>query len=77
MCIREWGWFIMDIIKKSPEKYGLMKVGKNVVRIVRLLREYDNIKEASDDLARLLVGETTEDQLVSGQAGGGEIGSKL
>lgn len=62
----------MNIIRKSPEKYGLMKVGNNCVRIVRLLKEYDNIKEASDDLARLMVGEITEEQL-----GGGEIGSKL
>jgi hypothetical protein len=62
----------MDIIKKKPEKYGLMKVGKNCVRIVRLLKEYDDVKDAADDLARLVVGEITEDQL-----GGGEIGSKL
>ncbi len=62
----------MNIIKRKPEKYGLMKIGKNCVRIVRLLKEYDNIKDAADDLARLLVGEITEDQL-----GGGEIGSKL
>ncbi len=67
----------MNIIRKSSEKYGIMKVGKNCVRIVRLLREYDNIKEASDDLARLAVGQITEEQLVSGQAGGGEIGSKI
>lgn len=67
----------MKIIRTNPEKYGIMKVGKNCVRIVRLLREYDNINEASDDLARLMVGEITEEQLVSGQAGGGEIGSKL
>lgn len=62
----------MNIIKKKPERYGLMKVGKNVVRIVRLLKEYDNVQDASDDLARLLVCEITEDQL-----GGSEIGSKL
>jgi hypothetical protein len=62
----------MNIIKKKPEKYALMKVGKNCVRIVRLLKEYDNVKDAADDLARLMVGEITEDQL-----GGGEIGNKL
>ncbi len=67
----------MNIIRKSSEKYGLMKVGKNVVRIVRLLREYDNPKDAADDLARLMIGEITEEQLICGQAGGREIGSKL
>ncbi len=33
---------IMDIIWRSPNKYGLQKIGKKCHRIYKILREYDN-----------------------------------
>ena len=57
----------MDIIKRSPDKYGLYKVGKKCHRIVKILREYENDKEAIDDLTKLMVGEITEEELVEGR----------
>ena len=56
----------MKIIRKDKEKYGLHKIGKNHHRIVKILRDYDNEKEAIDDLTRLLVGEITEEDLIEG-----------
>jgi hypothetical protein len=55
---------IMDIIRRSPEKYGLQKVGKNRHRIVKVIKEYENEKDAAKDLARLLTGETSENELM-------------
>ncbi len=56
----------MDIIRKSPDKYGLQKVGKKCHRIVKILREYEDEKEAINDLTRLMIGEITEQELVEG-----------
>jgi len=56
----------MNIIRKSPDKYGLQKVGKKCHRIVKILREYDNEQQAVNDLTRLMVGEITEQELVGG-----------
>lgn len=56
----------MNIIRKSPDKYGLMKVGKNCHRIVKVLKEYDNEQQAVNELTRLMVGEITEQELVGG-----------
>lgn len=53
----------MDIVRKSPDKYGLQKVGKNCHQIIKVLKEYDNEQDAVKDLARLLTGEITEDEL--------------
>lgn len=52
----------MKIVKKSPDKYGLQKVGKSH-RIIKVLKEYDNEGEAAKDLARLLTREITESEL--------------
>lgn len=52
----------MDIVKKSPEVYGLQKVGKNCHRIVKVLKEYENEQDAVKDLTRLLIGEISENE---------------
>lgn len=57
----------MDIINKSPDKYGLQKVGKKCHRIVKILREYKDEQQAVNDLTKLLTGEITEDELVEGK----------
>lgn len=54
----------MDIIRKSPDKYGLMKVGKNRHRIVKILREYENEQDAINDLTKLMAGEISEQELI-------------
>lgn len=53
----------IKILRKSNEKYGLQKVGKNV-RIVKVLKEYTDEKEAIDDLAKLSLGEIKEEDLL-------------
>jgi hypothetical protein len=52
----------MDIIRKSPDKYGLQKVCKSH-RIIKVLKEYENEQEAVKDLTLLLTGEVTENEL--------------
>ncbi len=59
----------MDIIRKSPDKYGIQKVGKNKHRIVKILAEYDDEQEALQSLTKLLSGEISEQDLVEGQKG--------
>lgn len=54
----------MDIVRKSPDVYGLQKEGK-VHRIVKILKEYENEQDAVKDLTRLLTGEITEKELIS------------
>lgn len=54
----------MKIVHKDQDKYGLHKIGKNRHRIMKILRDYDNEKEAVDDLTRLIVGEITEEKLI-------------
>jgi hypothetical protein len=56
----------MNIIKKSPDKYGLQKVGKNCHRIVKVLKEYDNEQDAERDMVKLLTGEIKEQELIEG-----------
>lgn len=53
----------MNVIKKSPEVYGLQKEGK-VHKLVKILREYDDEHDAVKDLTRLLTGEINEDELM-------------
>jgi hypothetical protein len=53
----------MDIIRKSQDKYGLQKVGKNCHRIVKVLKEYENEQDAVKDMTKLLTGEITEQEL--------------
>lgn len=57
----------MDIIRKSKDKYGIQQVGKKKHRIVKILKEYDNEKEALNDMTKLLTGEITEQDLVEGE----------
>jgi hypothetical protein len=57
----------MNIVHKSPDKYGLQKVGKNCHRIVKVLKEYENQAEAERDITKLLTGEITEQELVEGE----------
>lgn len=54
----------MDIVRKSSDKYGLQKVGKNCHRIVKVLKEYDNEKDAAKALTLLLTGEISENELI-------------
>lgn len=55
----------MNIGYKDPNKrYGLYKVSKNHHRIVKILKDYDNEKEAIDDLSKLMVGEISEQDLI-------------
>jgi len=53
----------IEIIHRSPDKYGLQKVGKDCHRIVKILREYEDKQQAINDLTRLLTGEITELEL--------------
>jgi hypothetical protein len=53
----------MKIVNKSPDKYGLQKVGKNCHRIVKVLKEYENEQDAVKDMTKLLTGEITEHEL--------------
>jgi hypothetical protein len=57
----------MNIVHKSPDKYGLQKVGKNCHRIVKVLKEYESEQEAVKDMTKLLTGEITEQELVEGK----------
>lgn len=59
----------MEILRKSPDKYGIQKVGKNKHRIVKILAEYDNEQEALHSLTKLLSGEIAEPDLVEGLRG--------
>lgn len=59
----------MEILRKSPDKYGIQKVGKNKHRIVKILAEYDNEQEALQSLTKLLSGEISEKDLVEGLKG--------
>jgi len=52
----------MKIIRKSNEKYAIQRVGKTL-RIVRVIKEYTSEKEASNDMARLVLGQVTEEEL--------------
>jgi hypothetical protein len=56
---------VMDIVRKSPDKYGLQKIGKNRHCIVKVLKEYENEKDAAKDLTRLLTGEISENELTN------------
>jgi hypothetical protein len=55
----------MNIVHKSPDKYGLQKVGKNRHQIIKVLKEYDNEQDAARDLTRLLTGVISEDDLIN------------
>ena len=53
----------MNIIRKSPDKYGLQKVGKKCHRIAKILREYENEQAAVMDVTKLMTGDMTEQEL--------------
>ncbi|NJD02696.1 MAG: hypothetical protein FIA99_08920 [Ruminiclostridium sp.] len=69
----------LEIIHKSPDKYGLQMAGKNCHRIVKILREYEDEKEAVNDVTRLLVGEITERELTASteQVDDGRLGNRI
>ncbi len=71
----------MNIIKKSPDKYGLQKVGKNCHRIVKILKEYNDEQPAIDDLTKLMVGEIVEQDLTGSspvqEAEAGNLGNRI
>ena len=71
----------MNIIRKSPDKYGLQKVGKKCHRIVKILKEYEDEQQAIDDLTKLMVGEMMEQELVGGNteqdAEAGKLGNRI
>lgn len=54
----------MDIIRKSNDKYGIQKIGKNKHRIIKVLKEYNSEEDAIKDLTKLMTGEITEEVLL-------------
>jgi len=54
----------MKIIQRSKDKYMLVRIGKTRSRIVKILMEYDDDKKATKALTDLMLGETTEDELL-------------
>ena len=54
----------MKIIKEGKDKYALVRVTPRYNAIVRILKKYDDDKQAVDDMTKLLVGEITEQELI-------------
>lgn len=54
----------MKIIKEGKDKYALVRVTPKYNAIVRILKKYDEDKQAVDDMTKLLVGEITERDLI-------------
>lgn len=54
----------MKIIKEGKDKYALVRVTPRYNAIVRILKKYDDDKQAVDDMTKLLVGEITERDLI-------------
>lgn len=71
----------MNIIRKSPDKYGLQKVGKKCHRIVKILKDYEDEQQAIDDLTKLMVGDITEQDLTGSSpvqdAETGKLGNRI
>jgi hypothetical protein len=58
---------MMNIIRKSPDKYEIQKTGKNRHQIVKILKDYEREQDAVRDMTKLLTGEITEQELVEGK----------
>lgn len=54
----------MNIIKEGKDKYALVRVTPKYNAIVRILKKYEEDKQAVDDMTKLLVGEITERDLI-------------
>ena len=56
----------MDITYKNPDKkYSIQRHGKNLCSVVKVLKDYDNEKDAIEDLSKLMVGELSEQALIN------------
>ena len=56
----------MDITYKNPDKkYSIQRHGKNLCSVVKVLKDYDNEKDAIEDLSKLMVGELSEQDLIN------------
>lgn len=71
----------MNIIKKSPDSYGIYKVGPTCHRIVKNLKNYTGAQEAIGDLMKLLDGEITERDLLGDnyeqEVAAGKLGNRI
>lgn len=54
----------MKIIREGKDKYALVRVTPRYNVIVRILKKYDEDKQAVDDMTKLLVGKITEQDLI-------------
>jgi len=55
----------VKILFRNPDKkYSIQRHGKKLCSVVKVLRDYDNEKDAIEDLSRLITGEITEQDLV-------------
>ena len=59
----------MDITRKNPEEYGIQRIGDSCHRVVKILAEYDNHQDAVVQLTKLLVGVTSEEELIKKTVG--------
>jgi len=68
----------MNIIRKSPDKYGLQRVGKHCHRIVKILREYEDEQDAITDVTKLMTGDMTEQDLTGAEVvDAGKLGNRI
>lgn len=71
----------MKIIKEGKDKYALVRVTPKYNAIVRILKKYEEDKQAVDDMTKLLVGEITERDLIGSNfeqdTEGGKLGNRI
>lgn len=71
----------MNIVRKSPDKYTILKDAEHHFSLVKILKGYDNDKSAIGDLTRLTVGEITERDLLGGDyeqdVAAGKLGNRI
>lgn len=53
----------MNIINKKSEKYTIQKVGDHTFNLVKILKTYENHKDAIAGLTDMAIGEITEKDL--------------
>lgn len=71
----------MKIIKEGKDKYALVRATPKYNAIVRILKKYDEDKQAVDDMTKLLVGEITERDLIGSsfeqETEAGKLGNRI
>ncbi len=56
----------MEIIYRHPnKKYSIQRYSKSLCSVVKVLKDYDNEKEAINDLAKLASGLISEEELIN------------